>query len=246
MAGMKRGIIYLRVSTQEQKDSRLGLESQERLCRDYCRQNDVVVVDVYRDEAVSGSIPLYEREGGKGVIDAVRFSNDLLVVALCQDRLFRSVIDCLATLELWSEWNVTAVMIDGGEIDYQDDESWRMATLKAFFAEDERRRARSRTRRALVAAKARGQKLGVAPFGSVNAVTFDDAGKKLNAGVHNVNADEQKVIARIRELARFCRLENGRVNLTEIARTLTAEGYATRNSGEWTHVQVKNILRRIA
>lgn len=243
---MKSGVIYLRVSTQEQKDSRLGLESQEALCREYCTRNEIALIcDPIRDEAVSASIPLYEREGGRRLIDLAK-GGELVVVALGQDRLFRSVIDCLATLERWSELDVTAMLVDGGQIETETDEGWLKVAINAMFGEYERRKVSTRTRRALRAAKARGQKIGVAPFGMKNAVTFDGAGRKINAGVHVVDEAEARVVARVKVLSQFCRMRNGRVNLTKIASTLAAEGFPTRNGGEWTHVQVANLLRRIA
>ena len=48
---MSRAAIYLRVSTDEQRES---LDAQERGARQWCERGGHCVVAVYRDEGVSG------------------------------------------------------------------------------------------------------------------------------------------------------------------------------------------------
>ena len=45
----KSAIIYCRVSTDEQSRDAYGLESQERVCREYCQERGWTVREVFRD-----------------------------------------------------------------------------------------------------------------------------------------------------------------------------------------------------
>lgn len=49
---MTRAAVYLRVSTDEQRES---LDAQERGARQWCERTGASVVAVYRDEGVSGA-----------------------------------------------------------------------------------------------------------------------------------------------------------------------------------------------
>jgi DNA invertase Pin-like site-specific DNA recombinase len=60
---MKNAIIYLRMSTDEQAESGLGLEAQEATARKWCEAKGRKVVAVHRDEGVSGTVPADKRSG---------------------------------------------------------------------------------------------------------------------------------------------------------------------------------------
>ena len=49
---MKRVVLYIRVSTAEQVEG-TSLESQERVCREFCRKEDMEVVEVFSDRGES-------------------------------------------------------------------------------------------------------------------------------------------------------------------------------------------------
>ncbi len=51
----KKGIIYLRVSTEQQKKDWHGLENQEANCRKRAEEHDVEVIALYKDEWISGN-----------------------------------------------------------------------------------------------------------------------------------------------------------------------------------------------
>jgi DNA invertase Pin-like site-specific DNA recombinase len=231
-------VVYLRVSSQEQADSRLGLESQEAICRDFCRRSGMTVVEIITDPGVRGSIPLYDREGGRRLLELTR-DRSLVVVALCQDRLFRSLIDCMATLERWEDSGTVVKMVDAGEVNLEDPDGWLKAAINALFAEYERRKASQRTRRALAAAKANGRRIGGVPYGMRPTATFSAEGKKVDAGVWAMVPEEQASIDRVVELRK------ARHSAAEVARRLNAEGRVTKNGKAWTHTHVLRVERRI-
>ena len=46
--------IYVRVSTDEQRDNGYSIDSQLRMIKDYCEKNNYDIVDIYNDAGYSG------------------------------------------------------------------------------------------------------------------------------------------------------------------------------------------------
>jgi DNA invertase Pin-like site-specific DNA recombinase len=241
-----KAFVYLRVSTDDQQYSP---EVQRQQMVAYAALKGAAVVpcapDVmaFDDTSVSGSVPFRQRPAAIDLL--ARLDEVDCVIFAKLDRAFRDTVDCILTVDLLRARGKIVHFVDLG-IDTSTAIGQAFMEMSAVFAKLERRRISDRTREAMAIARQRGVKIGVAPFGMKNAVTFDGAGKKINAGVHVVDELEARVVARVRVLSQFCRMRNGRVNLTKIAETLRVEGFPTRNGGEWTHVQVANLLRRIA
>lgn len=237
---MTRVALYSRVSTAEQAESKLGLESQATLCRATVAREvpDGRLIDVFSDEGVSGSIPISARPQGRLLTAAIEAGQVDVVVALAQDRLFRGLLDALATLQRWDELGVRLLLVDGGWYDTEDDERFMAMAMRGLFAEMERRAARKRTKRALGAARLRGTKLGGVPFGFRPAVTIVD-GKKLNAGVHVPVAAEQVVIERVRAIR-----GGGVRSYRDVATILNREGVPAPRGGRWMAEQVRRIVSR--
>lgn len=53
---MKKAVIYCRVSSEKQVREGHGLEGQEKRCRDFAFYNGYEVIEVFRDEGVSGGM----------------------------------------------------------------------------------------------------------------------------------------------------------------------------------------------
>jgi len=49
LTGKERGVIYTRVSSMNQVNTGNGLESQEKLCSEWAKNNNVEVVKVFSD-----------------------------------------------------------------------------------------------------------------------------------------------------------------------------------------------------
>lgn len=217
-----RYVIYARVSTQEQG---LGIEDQIQRCRDFILRRDEIQAGQFMDRGVSGSIPLLAREYGKLLLNCQPGDT---VLALCQDRLFRSVADMLLTVETLAEKDIHIATVDEGPLDLEDDDKWLGAMIRALFAELERRRVRTRTRRALAQAKEEGRKIGEAPYGWTSA----------GNGRHVPEPSEQLVVAKILDMDAL-----GLSN-REIARQLNDGKHLTRDGKEWSHPQIGRVLQR--
>lgn len=147
---------YLRVSTEEQARSGLGLEAQrERITSEADRRG--WSVEWITDDGYTAAT--LERPGISTALASLRNHDaDALVVAKL-DRLSRSLLDFAGLMERAQRerWNV--VCLDLG-IDLSTPQGQLMANVMASFAAYERELIRQRTRDALAALKMRGKRLG--------------------------------------------------------------------------------------
>lgn len=93
---MKRVILYIRVSTQEQVDGYSIAAQKDRLIS-YCQAMDLVIVDIVIDAGFSGSN--LDRPGIQSVVSMVRAGETDCVLVYKLDRLSRSQKDTLFLIE---------------------------------------------------------------------------------------------------------------------------------------------------
>jgi len=89
---MNDAISYIRVSSEEQADSGLGLEAQRQRIAAYCTMKGLHLAEVFEDAGVSAGKPLASRPAGCQLLAAAK-KGKAVVVAAKLDRLFRSVAD---------------------------------------------------------------------------------------------------------------------------------------------------------
>lgn len=95
-------VIYLRVSTQGQALDGYGLDVQERLCLDYAKRAGLEVVDVLKDEALSGTLLSAERPAMMDALSALLDDLAHVLVVVRLDRLARALTTQEAILaECW-------------------------------------------------------------------------------------------------------------------------------------------------
>src|SRR5262245_53764715 len=87
---MRTAIGYIRVSSEEQADSGLGLEAQRQRIRAYCEMKGLHLATIFEDAGVSGGKALGTRPAGARLLAEAKKNRSVLVVAKF-DRLFRSV-----------------------------------------------------------------------------------------------------------------------------------------------------------
>lgn len=218
-------IAYLRVSTDEQAQSGLGLEAQIEAI-----QNAVGTPEaIYRDEGYSGSNA--KRPGLLDALDALR-EGDTLVVAK-RDRLARDTF-----LALWIEKEVKRrkgriISAAGEGTESEDPAAKLMRTIVDAFAEYERNLIGARTTAALQQKQKRGEKTGGdVPYGFQVA---DD-------GIHlHADTDEQLAVDIISELHR-----RG-YSLRQICDELQARGIRTkRGNSTWQPRVISRLIKRAA
>lgn len=143
---MKKFAVYIRVSTLKQGKSGLGLESQKKICEDYIKSQGGKVDATFKD-VESGT-----HRNRKGLQDAIEYckKNDCTLVFAKLDRLARDVEFCFK------------VVNTGIDIHFVDMPTINTLLLGVFaaVAQYERELTSDRTKKALQAKKARGEKLG--------------------------------------------------------------------------------------
>jgi DNA invertase Pin-like site-specific DNA recombinase len=152
-----RLIAYVRVSTEEQAASGLGLEAQEARIREECERRGWRIVHVARDDGVSART--LERPGLLDALERIARRGADGLIAAKLDRLSRSVLD-FCHLVLWfEEGDATLVAMDLG-VDTSTPNGKFLANVMASFAELERELISGRTKDALAALRARGEPIG--------------------------------------------------------------------------------------
>lgn len=162
---------YSRVSTEEQAESHNGLEAQRAMIRDEAQRRGWEL-EAFTDEGASGS------QINPGLRTALELlasgQGDGLVVAK-MDRLARSVAHAVEIMELAKAQDWALVILDLN-VDLTTPAGEAMANMLAVFAQFERRMISTRTRDALAAKKARGERIGrprLAPAGVVRRIVMD-------------------------------------------------------------------------
>lgn len=152
------GVIgYVRVSTEEQASSGLGLRAQRSAIRAECNRRGLSLLVVHEDAGASAKT--LDRPGMSAALDDLeRGQGDVLMVAKL-DRLTRSVHDATGLMDAAARagWGLVALDIN---VDTTTPQGEVMANVMATFAQFERRLIGQRTRDALAAKKAQGVRLG--------------------------------------------------------------------------------------
>ena len=152
-----RAIGYMRVSTEEQGDSRAGLEAQEAAIRAEATRRGFDLVDLRSDVASGGS--LRGRDDLAATLrDLAAGHADVLVVAKL-DRLSRSVMDFASLMATANEEGWAISVLDLG-VDTTTTNGKLIMHVMIALAEWERNIIGERTRDALRAVKARGVHVG--------------------------------------------------------------------------------------
>lgn len=223
-------VAYLRVSTDKQGRSGLGIEAQATAVAQHIRQAGCDLLGTYTEVETGKKDSLGNRpELRKAIAHAKRCKGTLVVAKL--DRLARSVA-------------VTSMLHQSG-IDFVcvDNPSANRLTVQILsaVAEAEATAASERTKAALAAYKARGGRLG-ASLPQCRNLTLEDRlrGAKNAAQTRSRNAAE--AYTDVAEEMRSLRVSGK--SLRTIAATLNAAGHTTRRGTCWNPMQVKRVLER--
>ena len=94
---MADALAYIRVSSDDQADSGLGMEAQRQRIADYCHLKGLRLAEVFEDPGISGGKPLASRPAG-GKLLAAAYKSKALVIVAKLNRLFRSVADAASVI----------------------------------------------------------------------------------------------------------------------------------------------------
>ena len=215
-------VSYLRVSTQRQGTSGLGLQAQQEIIQKY----------------LNGCLPVaefIEVESGRKTdrpklheaLELCKKKKATLIVAK-MDRLSRNVA-------------FTSQLLDSGiEIVFCDfpKANRLVLTIIAAISEYEAGLIRKRTKEALQIKKDQGFKLGKPENLTNNLEKAITNSKKANAEKANNNPNNRRAVALIKNLI------NNTSSLSEMARQLNSEGFLTSRGGNFSAKQVSILINR--
>lgn len=217
---------YIRVSTDQQVESGLGLDAQIAACESYARKIGYQLNTVFRDDGMSGSLSLEKRPGMLDAISALK-KGDLLVVAK-RDRLGRDPL-VLAMIESAVGRKGARIVSAAGEgTDNEDPSSILMRRMIDAFSEYERLIIGVRTKAALRVKKNKGQRIGHIPFG----YRLDHDGIQL---VHDEN--EKSILAMISNL------RTTGMSVRDTADEMNRLEMFNRGGAKWNHASLHRVAR---
>jgi DNA invertase Pin-like site-specific DNA recombinase len=173
-----RVIGYVRCSTNEQADSRAGINAQRASIAAEAARRGWDVVDVIEDAGYSAKD--LKRPGVQAALDALSRGEAGALVVAKLDRMSRSMVDfagLMATAQR-SSWGVVALDVN---VDTTTAAGEMVANVMATFAQFERRLIGQRTKEALAAKRAAGVRLGAPP--TVSAAVEHRVAELRAAGV---------------------------------------------------------------
>lgn len=223
-AAMKKYVSYLRVSTQEQKKSGLGMEAQRAIIAHFAGADQAEIVQEF-----------VETESGKAIEnrpvlqEAIRFcseSGHTLIVAKL-DRLSRDVEHIFQIQKQLKE-----------QFKSCDLPSTDSLTLSIFagLAQREREIISIRTKQALKAKKAQGITLG-------KPENFSNAGRWAGVATRREKAQNNPHNKRALSLIRHCRAKG--FSFAKIAKELNGNGFLTVKGKEYQKATVKYLFDRM-
>lgn len=217
-------IAYIRASTEEQV---AGPKAQRDAIERWARANGVRVVATFDDLGVSGGAQIEDRPGLLGAVDALGVHNAGLLIVAKRDRLARDVVVAAMIERLVQRSGAKIVAADGAG-NGDGPEAEMMRGIVAVFAQYERAIIRARTKSALAAKHARGERTSrYAPLG----YTFGPDGRTLVP-----LASEQAIAKRVRTM------HATGLSFSEVARRLNAERVPSRGA-RWYPGSVATLVR---
>jgi site-specific DNA recombinase len=159
----ERVALYLRVSSGEQRD-RETIEIQDDFLEQYRNLYELEVADIYKDDGISGTIPLHERPEGRRLLEDAREGGFQTVLVYKLDRLGRSL---LVIVDAHDKLQVSGVSLRSATepIDTSNPSGRLIFQMLASFAEYERETIGERTRAGLHRAYRNGKHIGRIPYG---------------------------------------------------------------------------------
>lgn len=215
--------IYVRVSTDDQRDNGYSIDSQLRMIKEYCEKNEYDIVDVYNDAGHSGK-DLMRPEMQRLLKDIKSKKIDKLV-AIKVDRLTRNNYDGFWLLNYCEEHDVKIELIlEPYDVSTANGEM--IFGMNLVFGQRERKEIGARTKRAMEEMELECIHPSKAPYGYI---------RNKETGHLEVEPIEAEVVKEIFELCK-------QGNSTRSIATIMKDNNAYLKQGKWKSDRVYKIL----
>jgi len=215
--------IYIRVSTEKQEDSGLGIEAQSHACMQWIMNNGGSTVDGVEEfiDVVTGTDrKRKELEERPKLLEALSLlkEGDVLIVHK-RERMGRDpYVNCM--IERIIEKKKAKLVSAIGEMEGDEPHNVLMRRIMDAFAEYEALLISTRTKAALSRKKARGERVGHVPYGQ----------RLATDGMLEAHPDEAKILKIM-----YTYRVHEKFSFRLIADRLNEAGYRNRDGGIWTH-----------
>ena len=215
--------IYVRVSTDDQRDNGYSIDSQLRMIKEYCEKNEYDIVDVYNDAGHSGK-DLMRPEMQRLLKDIKSKKIDKLV-AIKVDRITRNNYDGFWLLNYCEEHDVKIELIlEPYDVSTANGEM--IFGMNLVFGQRERKEIGARTKRAMEEMALEHIHPSKAPYGYI---------RNKETGHLEVEPIEAEVVKEIFELCK-------QGNSTRGIATIMKDNNAYLKQGKWKSDRVYKIL----
>ena len=215
--------VYVRVSTDDQKDNGYSIDSQLRMIKEYCEKKNYDIIDVYNDAGHSGK-DLMRPEMQRLLKDIKSKKIDKLV-AVKVDRLTRSNYDGFWLLNYLEEHDVKLELILE-PFDVSTANGEMIYGMNLVFGQRERKEIGARTKRAMEEMAMEHIHPSKAPYGYT---------RNKETGHLEIEPIEAEVVKEIFEL---CKERHSTRNIT----TIMKDNNAYLKQGKWKVDRVYKIL----
>ncbi len=218
--------IYVRVSTDDQRDNGYSIDSQLRMIKEYCEKNNYDIVDVYNDAGHSGKDLM--RPEMQRLLKDIKSHKIEKIIAIKVDRLTRNNYDGFWLLNYCEEHDVKIELIlEPYDVSTANGEM--IFGMNLVFGQRERKEIGARTKRAMEEMVLEKVHPAKAPYGYT---------RNSETGHLEVEPIETQVVKRIFEL-----YKNG-ASIRGISNTLNEEKAYSRQ-GRWNSDKVYKILTNL-
>ena len=218
-----RCAVYVRVSTDDQRDNGYSIDSQLRMIKEYCEKNDYSIVDVYNDAGHSGK-DLMRPEMQRLLADIKSKKIDKLI-AIKVDRLTRNNYDGFWLLNYCEEHDVKIELIlEPYDVSTANGEM--IFGMNLVFGQRERKEIGARTKRAMEEMALEKIHPSKAPYGYV---------RNKDTGHLEIEPIEAQVV---KEIFKLCQEGNS----TRGIATIMKDNNAYLKTGKWRSDRVYKIL----
>lgn len=215
--------IYVRVSTDDQRDNGYSIDSQLRMIKEYCEKNDYNIVDVYNDAGHSGK-DLMRPEMQRLLADIKSKKIDKLI-AIKVDRLTRNNYDGFWLLNYCEEHDVKIELIlEPYDVSTANGEM--IFGMNLVFGQRERKEIGARTKRAMEEMALEKIHPSKAPYGYI---------RNKETGHLEVEPIEAQVVKDIFELCK-------QGNSTRSIATIMKDNNVYLKQGKWASDRIYKIL----
>ncbi len=215
--------VYVRVSTEDQRDNGYSIDSQLRMIKEYCEKNNYDIVDIYNDAGHSGKDLM--RPEMQRLLKDIKSHRVETIVAIKVDRLTRNNYDGFWLLNYCEEHDVKIELIlEPYDVTTANGEM--IFGMNLVFGQRERKEIGARTKRAMEEMALKHIHPSKAPYGYI---------RNKETGHLEIEPIEAQVVKEIFEL---CKQGNSSRNISITLKNKIAY----LKTGKWTSDRVYKIL----